>query len=101
MDRRTDGRTTRLLELHRTAKNGKLSTTTKIFTLYYFNLVHSSVNKNDEFPQFICLVLTGLSLKCYNDGDERIVKCDENLGYRTCFIRYNESKSNIVRHGYS
>jgi len=33
----------------------------------------------------------GLLLKCYNDGDEKIVKCDENLGYRTCFIRYNES----------
>ena len=34
----------------------------------------------------------GLCLKCYNDGQEKIVKCDENLGYRTCFIRYNESK---------
>ena len=39
--------------------------------------------------------LAGLLLKCYNDGDEKIVKCDENLGYRTCFIRYNESKQTI------
>ena len=36
--------------------------------------------------------VVGFCLKCYNDGEEQIVKCDENLGYRTCFIRYNESK---------
>ena len=36
--------------------------------------------------------ILGSLLKCYNDGEEKIVKCDENLGYRTCFIRYNESK---------
>ena len=43
------------------------------------------------FDKCIPLV-SGISLKCYNDGEEQIVKCDENLGYRTCFIRYNESE---------
>ena len=47
-----------------------------------------------DFPYDPRFTLTpaGMNLKCYNDGDEEIVKCDENLGYRTCFIRYNESK---------
>ena len=40
---------------------------------------------------------SGLCLKCYNDGQEQIVKCDENLGYRTCFIRYNESKFTFMK----
>ena len=42
--------------------------------------------------QFLFYIYLGLCLKCYNDGEEQIVKCDENLGYRTCFIRYNESE---------
>jgi len=42
----------------------------------------------------------GSLLKCYNDGEEKIVKCDENLGYRTCFIRYNE-KGGITGRGCS
>ena len=44
--------------------------------------------------QFLFYIYLGLCLKCYNDGEEQIVKCDENLGYRTCFIRYNESEFN-------
>ena len=44
---------------------------------------------------FIKYYVVGWCLKCYNDGEEQIVKCDENLGYRTCFIRYNESKNCI------
>ena len=42
--------------------------------------------------------ILGSLLKCYNDGEEKIVKCDENLGYRTCFIRYNESEQ--IRHNF-
>jgi len=45
-------------------------------------------------------LMPGFCLKCYNDGDEQIVKCDENLGYRTCFIRYNE-KGGITGRGCS
>ena len=29
-----------------------------------------------------------------------VVKCDENLGYRTCFTRYNERKLNGLFLGY-
>ncbi|XP_023328395.1 uncharacterized protein LOC111701369 [Eurytemora carolleeae] len=38
----------------------------------------------------LCLLATGNGLKCYSDQLDKIVKCDENLGYRTCFIRYGE-----------
>eukprot|EP00088_Acartia_fossae_P043773 TRINITY_DN46242_c0_g1_i1.p1 TRINITY_DN46242_c0_g1~~TRINITY_DN46242_c0_g1_i1.p1 ORF type:complete len:128 (-),score=8.07 TRINITY_DN46242_c0_g1_i1:129-512(-) len=38
----------------------------------------------------LLILHTGYSLKCYSDQLERIVKCDENLGYRTCFTRYSE-----------
>jgi len=47
-----------------------------------------------------CSLEPGHALKCYNDGDEEVVKCDENLGYRTCFIRYNE-KGGITGRGCS
>ena len=51
-----------------------------------------SGNMHPHFILFWDFDFSGSLLKCYNDGEEKIVKCDENLGYRTCFIRYNESE---------
>lgn len=36
-------------------------------------------------------LMSGQCLKCYHDKESsKVTKCDENLGYRTCFIRYDE-----------
>ena len=42
---------------------------------------------------------SGQCLKCYHDKESsKVTKCDENLGYRTCFIRYDESKYDVINY---
>jgi len=64
---------------------------------FYTSRIFGPISKSSHMN---ILSSAGLLLKCYNDGDEKIVKCDENLGYRTCFIRYNE-KGGITGRGCS
>ena len=50
-----------------------------------------------NFPSF-SFSLSVDGLKCYTDvAGKQITTCKETEGYRTCFTKYNDSKSKLPR----